>query len=103
MSLCSDGFCQGLFEVLLSADESGGARNVCAWDPRTGEQVRTFKGSSTARGTLGIIADSFIVSACPDRPILNVWKVSRREQVEGGQACPLTHPHQVVLFLGMPF
>ena len=68
-------------ELLLTADSGGESFNACAWDPRSGTQLRTFKGSSSSPKTLALVADSFLISACPDKPVLNVWKVSKREQV----------------------
>ncbi len=75
-------------EALLTGDATGQMFNLCAWDPATGAALTTFKGSATAAGTLSLLDDSFLVSAQPAKPLLNVWQVNRHEQVPSKVTTP---------------
>lgn len=68
------------YEVLLTNDSSGQLWNSCVWDPLSGSTLTTFKGSVSASGTTCYVKDSFVVSAQPSKPLLNVWQVNRHEQ-----------------------
>ncbi len=74
----------GPLEVLLTSDEGGEQFNVSAWDSASGAQVKTWKGGTSAARTVDLLGGEYLLSACRGKPMLNVWRVDRREQVRGG-------------------
>ena len=76
-------------EILLTSDSTAQAANICMWDPNTGSQLAAFKGGITAANTLCyIVGRTFLLSAHPSKPLLNVWQLDRREQRPQKQTTP---------------
>jgi len=71
------------FEVLLTSDSSGVVCNTTAWDYNTGSSLHQFKGNTTSSNTMCLVGRDYLLSAPPDKPLLNIWQVNRSEQ------CPL--------------
>ena len=67
-------------EVLLTSEDTGQMWNICVWDPSTGSTLKTYKGSATKAKTAGFISNTFLVSAQPSKPLLNVWNLNKHEQ-----------------------
>ena len=76
-------------EILLTSDSTAQAANICVWDPNTGSQLAAFKGGITACNTLCYnVGRTFLLSAHPSKPLLNVWQLDRREQRPQKQTTP---------------
>lgn len=65
------------YEVLVSSDTSGA---LGVWDPSTGNCLHQYKGGVTRANTLTWIKQDWLLSAPPDKPLLNVWLGSKAEQ-----------------------
>lgn len=110
------------FEALLTNDSSGVLWNTCLWDPNTGSTLKSyrvslflctlkiqlnfvhainciFQGCTSAPHTTAILGDSYLVSAQPLKPILNVWHINRTEQ----RAVKQTTPGVVKVRIGIGF
>nr|ACO11475.1 WD repeat-containing protein 18 [Caligus rogercresseyi] len=68
-------------EVLVAGGNVGAQWNLSVWDPTNGTSLKTYKGGISAPGTLNIMGSSFIISAMKDKPLLNVWRLDRHEQM----------------------
>lgn len=68
-------------EVLLTSDSSGQLWNCCVWDPNTGSTLTMYKGGVSSPNSLCLVGEDYILSAQPDKPLLNVWQVNRSEQL----------------------
>eukprot|EP00092_Neocalanus_flemingeri_P017354 GFUD01018769.1.p1 GENE.GFUD01018769.1~~GFUD01018769.1.p1 ORF type:complete len:417 (+),score=147.99 GFUD01018769.1:39-1289(+) len=68
------------YEVLLTSDSSGMVCNMTAWDHTTGSSLHQFKGNTTSPNTACMVGRDYVLSAPPDKPLLNVWQVNRSEQ-----------------------
>ena len=76
-------------EILVTADDNGQLGNICLWDPKTGSQLAVYKGGITAPNTLCYnVGNTFLLSAQPNKPLLNVWSMDRREQRLQKQTTP---------------
>lgn len=69
-------------EILFTTDASGQLWNVCVWDFNLGTVLQTYKGGSTAYRCLDLIAGEYLVAASNTRPLLNVWSLRRKEQMQ---------------------
>jgi len=67
-------------EVLLTSEKSGQLWNLGIFDPETGTLLTSFKGNSTLSHTVSLVGNDYILSAQPDKPLLNVWQTNRNEQ-----------------------
>ena len=67
-------------EILLSSEATGQMWNICLWDPQTGATLKTYKGHASKPKTTGFISNTFLVSAQPTKPLLNVWNLNKHEQ-----------------------
>lgn len=67
-------------EVLLTSESSGQFWNSCLWDPGSGSALTTYKGHTSVARTLTLVGDTFLVSARPSKPVLNLWHLNRHEQ-----------------------
>jgi len=65
----------------MTGDSSGQMYNLSVWDPDTGTILSSFKGGSSASHTVTMIGNDYIISAPPDKPLLNVWQNNRNEQL----------------------
>ena len=82
---------QGYFEheILITSEATGQLANICLWDPKTGSQLAAFKGGITAPNSLCFnVGKTFLLSAHPTKPLLNVWSLDRREQRAEKQTTP---------------
>ena len=68
------------FEVLLTSDSSGIVCNTTAWDYTTGSSLHQFKGNTSSPNTVCLAGRDYLMSAPPDKPLLNIWQVNRSEQ-----------------------
>eukprot|EP00088_Acartia_fossae_P003160 TRINITY_DN1130_c0_g1_i3.p1 TRINITY_DN1130_c0_g1~~TRINITY_DN1130_c0_g1_i3.p1 ORF type:complete len:444 (-),score=79.97 TRINITY_DN1130_c0_g1_i3:64-1353(-) len=68
-------------EVLLTGDSSGQMYNLAVWDPDTGTFLSSFKGGSSAPHTCTFVGNDYILSAPPEKPLLNAWQINRNEQM----------------------
>ena len=68
-------------EVLVSSESKGQMWNTGVWDSETGTLLTSYKGGSTLNRTLSMVGTDYIVSAHPDKPLLNVWQINRNEQM----------------------
>ena len=76
-------------EILVTADNTGMLGNIFLWDSKTGSQLATYKGGVTAPNTLCYnVGKTFLLSASPNKPLLNVWLMDRREQRPQKQTTP---------------
>ena len=81
--------CRSAQEILVTADSSGQLGNICFWDQKTGSQLAAYKGGITAPNTLCYnVGKTFLLSAHPNKPLLNVWSMDRREQRPQKQTTP---------------
>ncbi|TRY74762.1 hypothetical protein TCAL_00730 [Tigriopus californicus] len=78
--LAGNTFHPGYLEVLLTGESSGQLWNLAAWDPQSGSTLTTYKGASSAPRTFTALADTMLVSAQANKPLLNVWMANRHEQ-----------------------
>ena len=62
---------------LLTGEGSGTQWNLCLWDGHSGAALHAYKGGVTKVGTVAVLRDTFVVSARPDKPLLNVWQTHR--------------------------
>lgn len=67
-------------EVLLTSEKRGQLWNLGIFDPETGTLLTTYKGNSTLSHTVSVLGNDYILSAQPDKPLLNVWQINRNEQ-----------------------
>ena len=67
-------------EILLSSEATGQMWNICLWDPQTGSTLKTYKGHASKAKTTGFVSNTFLVSAQPTKPLLNVWNLNKHEQ-----------------------
>lgn len=65
----------------MIGDNSGQMYNLSVWDPDTGTLLSSYKGGSSASHTVTMIGSDYIISAPPDKPLLNVWQNNRNEQL----------------------
>lgn len=96
--LTGNTFRPGYLEVLLTGETSGQLWNLAAWDPQSGSTLTTFKGSVSASRTFTLLADTFLISAQPNKPLLNVWLANRHEQ----QPQKITTPGPLNALVGTP-
>eukprot|EP00090_Calanus_glacialis_P008952 TRINITY_DN17273_c0_g1_i1.p1 TRINITY_DN17273_c0_g1~~TRINITY_DN17273_c0_g1_i1.p1 ORF type:complete len:419 (+),score=165.14 TRINITY_DN17273_c0_g1_i1:45-1301(+) len=68
------------YEVLLTSDNSGVVCNTTVWDHTTGSSLHQFKGNTSSPNTVCLVGRDYLLSAPPDKPLLNVWQVNRSEQ-----------------------
>ena len=68
-------------EVLVSSEIKGQMWNTGVWDPDTGTLLTSYKGGSTLSRTLTFVGTDYMVSAHPEKPLLNVWQINRNEQM----------------------
>ena len=68
-------------EVLVSSESKGQMWNTGVWDSETGTLLTSYKGGSTLIRTLSMVGTDYMVSAHPDKPLLNVWQINRNEQM----------------------
>jgi len=75
-------------EVLITSDSCGQMANLLIYDPENGSLLTSFKGFTSGQGTACIMANTFVVSSNPSKPLLNVWPVWKGEQRPVKQTLP---------------
>ncbi|KAK2169879.1 hypothetical protein LSH36_6g05065 [Paralvinella palmiformis] len=76
------------YEVLLTTETTGQLCNICVWDTKSGTQLLTYKGGSSAPRTLCLLQQDYIISAVHNKPILHVWSMQRKDQIQQRMICP---------------
>ncbi|KAK7492877.1 hypothetical protein BaRGS_00015824, partial [Batillaria attramentaria] len=74
--------------VLLTTESSGQLWSVCAWDIQTGASVRTFKGGTVQEGSLCVLAGRTLIGASLAKPVLQLWSLLKKEDVQQKIVCP---------------
>lgn len=70
-----------LLEIIITSDTDETSWSICAWDPRTGTQLQTYKGGGTpAQHSLSSIRNEFLISANSTKPLLHIWPLNSQEQ-----------------------
>jgi len=75
-------------EILMTSDSCGQMANVSVFDSENGSLLTNFKGFTSGFGSLCVMANTFLLSANPSKPLLNVWPVWRGEQRPVKQTLP---------------
>jgi len=68
-------------EILMTGDAKGQMYNLAVWDPDTGTLLSIYKGGSSSPNTCTMVGNDYIISAPPEKPLLNVWQINRTEQM----------------------
>ncbi|XP_064486508.1 WD repeat-containing protein 18-like [Ornithodoros turicata] len=76
------------FECIFTSDSDEKLWNICAWDIVTGSVLKIYKGESSAPRTLCIIGSDYLISANPNKPVLQTWSLERSEQLQTKHICP---------------
>lgn len=75
-----------LLEIIITSDTDATSWSICAWDPRTGTQLQTYKGGgSPGQHALSTIRNKFLISANSTKPLLNIWPINSQEQLQGAR------------------
>lgn len=69
-----------MFEVLLISEASGQHCNIAVHDSKNGQALYTFKGGISQPGTLCLQKDQYLLSAVPNKSILQAFQVNRKSQ-----------------------
>ncbi|XP_035216728.1 WD repeat-containing protein 18-like [Stegodyphus dumicola] len=65
-------------EVILTSDATNKLTNCSIYDAKTGTLMSTYKGDNSAPKTLSLISSHYLISASVEKPLLNVWTVSKK-------------------------
>lgn len=75
-----------LIEVAITSDASGSQWSCCAWDPRAGTNLMTYKGGGApGANALSFIRNEFIVTGNIAKPLIHIWPVNSQEQIQGAR------------------
>lgn len=69
-----------MFEVLLVSEASGQHYNIAVHDSKNGQTLSSFKGGISQPGTLCLHKDQHVLSAVPNKPIIQAFEISRKAQ-----------------------
>lgn len=69
-----------MFEVLLVSEASGQHCNIAVHDSKNGQSLSTFKGGISQPATLCLRKDQQVLSAVPNKPIIQAFELSRKSQ-----------------------
>lgn len=73
-----------LNEILITSEASGSLWTCCAWDPKAGTNLMTYKGGGAANPhALSFIKNEFIITGDSSKPLLHIWPVNSQEQIQG--------------------
>ena len=65
----------------MTSEATGQLWNICAWETQTGMQLHSYKGGVSGGQTLSHIAKQYIISAEQSKPLLHVWPINKKVQV----------------------
>ncbi|XP_077546089.1 WD repeat-containing protein 18 [Haemaphysalis longicornis] len=76
------------FECIFTTDGAGQLWNACVWDPVSGSVLAQYKGGTSSPRTLCLLGADYVISAQHEKPILRVWSLQRRDQIQKQIVCP---------------
>ncbi|XP_077496503.1 WD repeat-containing protein 18 [Amblyomma americanum] len=76
------------FECIFTSDGAGQLWNACVWDIVSGSVLAQYKGGISKSKTLCLLGSDYVISAQQDKPLLRVWSLQRRDQVQKQMVCP---------------
>uniref|UniRef100_G3MTC6 Uncharacterized protein n=1 Tax=Amblyomma maculatum TaxID=34609 RepID=G3MTC6_AMBMU len=72
----------------FTSDGAGQLWNTCVWDIVSGSVLAQYKGGISRSKTLCLLGSDYVISAQQDKPLLRVWSLQRRDQVQKQIVCP---------------
>ncbi|KAL3223380.1 hypothetical protein MRX96_027628 [Rhipicephalus microplus] len=76
------------FETIFTSDGAGQLWNTCAWDVVSASVLAQYKGGTSSPRTLCLLGSDYVISAQQDKPLLRVWSLQRRDQIQKQIVCP---------------
>ncbi|XP_037271601.2 WD repeat-containing protein 18 [Rhipicephalus microplus] len=76
------------FESIFTSDGAGQLWNTCAWDVVSASVLAQYKGGTSGPRTLCLLGSDYVISAQQDKPLLRVWSLQRRDQIQKQIVCP---------------
>lgn len=76
------------FECVFTSDASGQLWNTCVWDIVSGSVLMQYKGGTSSPRTLCLLGSDYLLSGQTDKPVLRVWSLQRRDQLQKQIVCP---------------
>ncbi|KAH7976713.1 hypothetical protein HPB52_018449 [Rhipicephalus sanguineus] len=76
------------FECIFTSDGAGQLWNTCVWDVVSASVLAQYKGGTSSPRTLCLLGSDYVVSAQHDKPLLRVWSLQRRDQIQRQIVCP---------------
>lgn len=76
------------FESIFTSDGAGQLWNTCAWDVVSASVLAQYKGGTSSPRTLCLLGSDYVISAQQDKPLLRVWSMQRRDQIQKQIVCP---------------
>lgn len=76
------------FESIFTSDGAGQLWNTCAWDVVSASVLAQYKGGTSSPRTLCLLGSDYVISAQQDKPLLRVWSLQRRDQIQKQIVCP---------------
>lgn len=73
-------------ECVFTSDATGQLFNACAWDVVSGSVLAQYKGNTSGPRTLCMLGSEYLVSAQPEKPVLQVWSLQRKDHKH--MVCP---------------
>lgn len=73
-------------ECVFTSDATGQLFNACAWDVVSGSVLAQYKGNTSGPRTLCMLGSDYLVSAQPEKPVLQVWSLQRKDHKH--MVCP---------------
>uniref|UniRef100_A0A131YJS2 Pre-rRNA-processing protein IPI3 n=1 Tax=Rhipicephalus appendiculatus TaxID=34631 RepID=A0A131YJS2_RHIAP len=76
------------FECIFTSDGAGQLWNTCVWDVVSASVLSQYKGGTSSPRTLCLLGSEYVISAQHDKPLLRVWSLQRRDQIQRQIVCP---------------
>nr|XP_050031371.1 WD repeat-containing protein 18-like [Dermacentor andersoni] len=76
------------FECVFTSDGAGQLWNTCVWDIVSASVLSQYKGGASSPRTLCLLGSDYVVGAQHDKPLLRVWSLQRRDQIQRQIVCP---------------
>ncbi|KAL1433791.1 hypothetical protein MTO96_012320 [Rhipicephalus appendiculatus] len=76
------------FECIFTSDGAGQLWNTCVWDVVSASVLSQYKGGTSSPRTLCLLGSDYVISAQHDKPLLRVWSLQRRDQIQRQIVCP---------------
>ncbi|CAN8001743.1 unnamed protein product [Ixodes hexagonus] len=73
-------------ECVFTSDATGQLFNICVWDIVSGSVLAQYKGNTSGPRTLCLLGSDYLVSAQPEKPVLQVWSLQRKDHKH--MVCP---------------